>query len=229
MIKAVFFDWSDTLARPELDQQEVVHRAAQESGIELPITKLISCIRKAESQVPTGSPARWVEGKDEEPFVLWWKVLLSDIGVKTSKEVMLQMTRRLKQVTENLSWVLYDDSMPTLKKLKNRGFVLGLITSMGEEMNILCKRSGIDTYLDFVVTLKEVDAGKPKPPIFLLGLERAKVNAHEAVYVGDRYETDVLGARGVGIKPILIDRFDLMSEVKDCIRIHSLTELDHYL
>jgi len=33
----------------------------------------------------------------------------------------------------------------------------------------------------------------------------------------------------VGIKPILIDRYDLMPEVSDCPRIHSLTELPQYL
>ena len=229
MIKAVFLDWSETLARPEPDRQEAVHRAAQESGVELPTPELIRSIYKAESQVPTGSPPRWVEGKDERPFILWWEVLLSDIGVKPSKEVMLHMTRRLKHLSKNLTWALYDDSLPTLKALKNKGFVLGLITSMGKEMNILCKKSGIDTCLDFTATLEEVDAGKPKPPIFLLALERAKVDPHEAVYVGDQYETDVLGARGVGIKPILTDRFDLMPEVSDCIRIRSLTELDRYL
>ena len=58
-----------------------------------------------------------------------------------------------------------------------------------------------------------------------MALERAGVRASEAVYVGDQYETDVVGARGGGINPVLIDRYDLLTKVSDCPRIHSLTEL----
>jgi len=74
-----------------------------------------------------------------------------------------------------------------------------------------------------------VGADKPEPAIFLAALERAGVNAAEAVHVGDQYKLDVVGARGVGINPILIDRYDLYPEVSDCPRIRSLTELAQYL
>jgi putative hydrolase of the HAD superfamily len=112
-----------------------------------------------------------------------------------------------------------------LKALKQRGLVLGLIS------NIIIggAGAGLESCLDFVVTSKEVGANKPEPPIFLAALERAGVSAPEAVYVGDQYQTDVLGARGVGIRPVLIDRFDLETEVSDCPRIHSLVELPGYL
>lgn len=84
---------------------------------------------------------------------------------------------------------------------------------------------GLEPYLNFIVTSKEVGANKPEPAIFLAALERAGVDASEAVYIGDQYETDVIGARGVGIKPILIDRWDLLTEVDDCPRIHNLSEV----
>ncbi|MEK0338355.1 MAG: HAD-IA family hydrolase, partial [Nitrosopumilus sp.] len=75
----------------------------------------------------------------------------------------------------------------------------------------------------------EVGTDKPEPPIFLAALQRAGVNASEAVHVGDQYKLDVIGARGVGITPVLIDRYDLYPEVSDCPRIHRLTELAEYL
>ncbi len=100
---------------------------------------------------------------------------------------------------------------------------------MGKDVNLVCKKLGIEPYLDFVATSEEAGANKPEPPIFLLALERARVDAREAVYVGDQYRTDVLGARGVGIRPVLIDRSGLMPGVSDCTRIRSLTELDRCL
>ena len=93
----------------------------------------------------------------------------------------------------------------------------------------ICRQLGLEPYLDFVVTSEEVGSDKPEPPIFQAALERAGVNASEAVHVGDQYKIDVEGARGVGISPILIDRYDFSPDVTDCPRIHSLTELSKYL
>ena len=84
-------------------------------------------------------------------------------------------------------------------------------------------------YLDFIVTSTEAGADKPNPAIFRLALERAGVNSTEAVHVGDQYHLDIIGARGVGINTILLDRFDFYPDVNDCPRIHSLTELTGYL
>ncbi|GAF78092.1 unnamed protein product, partial [marine sediment metagenome] len=62
-----------------------------------------------------------------------------------------------------------------------------------------------------------------------LALERAGVNASETIHVGDQYKLDVVGARGVGISPILIDRDNVYPEITDCPRIRSLTELPEHL
>ena len=225
MIKAVFFDWLNTIAHPEPDRHELFSRVAQELGVELSPQKLIRAIHVAESQVPAGAPPRWSEGKDEAPFIRYQEILSAEVGVKLSREAMLEFTKRISQLVRggSVTWVLYDDVLPTVTTLKKRGLILGLIS------NLVIGTVGLESYLDFIVTAKEIGADKPEPPIFLAALERAGVNASEAVYVGDQYQTDVVGARGVGIKPILIDRYDLMPEVNDCPRIHSLTEVAQYL
>ena len=88
---------------------------------------------------------------------------------------------------------------------------------------------GLEPYLDFIVSSGEVGVDKPDPHFFLAALEQAGVSAAEAVHVGDQYKLDVVGARGVGITPILIDRYDLYPEVSDCPRIRRLTEVAKYL
>jgi putative hydrolase of the HAD superfamily len=225
MIKAVFFDWLNTIAHPEPDRHELFSRIAQELGVELSPQRLIRAIHVAESQVPAGAPPRWSEGKDEAPFIRYQEVLSAEVGVKMPRETMLEFTRRISRLVRGggVTWVLYDDVLPTVKALKKRGLILGLIS------NLIIGKVGLESYLDFIVTAKEIGADKPQPPIFLAALERAGVDASEAVYVGDQYETDVVGARGVDIEPILIDRYDLMPEVSDCPRIHHLTEVVEYI
>jgi len=225
VIKAVFFDWMNTLAHPEPDRHEYYCQVARELGIELSPQKVMRGIYIADNQVPAGIPPRWSEEKDQEPFIRFQEIILAEAGVKLPRDMVLKLLKRFKQLVEGATWVLYDDVLPTAKALKQRGLILGLIS------NFYLGRAGggLDPYLDFVVTAKEAGAGKPKPPIFRLALERAGVNASEAVYVGDQYETDVVGARGVGIAPLLIDRYDLMPEVSDCPRIRSLAEVAQYL
>ena len=94
---------------------------------------------------------------------------------------------------------------------------------------IAYRELGLTSYLDFVVNSQEVGANKPEPPIFLAALEKAGVEASEAVHVGDQYALDVLGARGVGISPVLIDRYDIEPEVSDCPRVRTLPELVQYI
>jgi len=228
MIKAVFFDWMNTLTHAEPDRHEQFCQIAQELGIELSPQKVIRGIYAAGTQLPAGAPYRWRESEDPEVFIRYLEIILAEAGVKLPRDTVLEILKKISRSAKVENYVLYDDVLPTLKKLKKQGLIIGLITSLTKDMNVICSSLGLAPYLDFVVTAEDVGSNKPEPPIFLAALERAGVNASEAIYVGDQYETDVVGARGVGINPVLIDRYDLMPEVKDCLRIHNLTELAQY-
>jgi 4-nitrophenyl phosphatase len=46
--------------------------------------------------------------------------------------------------------------------------------------------------------------GKPQPAIFELALEKLRTEAHETVMIGDRLDTDIVGAHHVGLITILV-------------------------
>ena len=69
-----------------------------------------------------------------------------------------------------------------------------------------------------------VATAKPHPDIFRYALDRAGLRADEVLYVGDSYVADVLGARSVGIAPVLIDREGKAPNV-DCAVVRSLGEV----
>ena len=102
---------------------------------------------------------------------------------------------------------------------------MGLISNIDQDIKPVCRDLGLDSYITHVVTSKDVRSEKPHPLIFLAALDGAGVEASESVYVGDQYSCDVVGARGVGMKPVLVDRYDLFPGVNDCVRIRSLAEL----
>ena len=56
------------------------------------------------------------------------------------------------------------------------------------------------------------------------------LDAEQVAGIGTEVEgADVLGARGVGIQPLLLDRDGLHTGVTDCHRIASLMEVPEYL
>ena len=79
-------------------------------------------------------------------------------------------------------------------------------------------------FFAFILPSAEVGAEKPDEAIFRLALQRLGLRPEEVAHVGDQYETDVIGARAVGITPILLDR-EGKARYQDVICISSLTEL----
>lgn len=122
----------------------------------------------------------------------------------------------------------FPETVEALQNLKNSGFRLAVISNNTDDV---CKHLdwfNLRKYFDNITYSQEADAEKPDPAIFRLALKRAKCTPEETVHVGDSYKKDVIGARRVGIFPILIDRKNLLPEA-DCSRIKSLTEVSAQL
>ena len=233
MIKAVFLDWFNTLARFDPPRAEIHNRALRESDVETSLDEVKRGLLMADQYwFDENIKSKVSERSPEEQAKLGLKyeeILLTEAGVDFTQELLLKVAKRVRELYKSVTFVLFDDVLSTLKELKRQKYILGLLTNLNEDMNTICRRLGLEPYLDFVVTSEEVGSDKPEPPIFLEALKRAGVDASEAIHVGDQYKIDVAGARGVGISPIFIDRYNSYPDVTDCPRIHSLSELPKYL
>ena len=88
--------------------------------------------------------------------------------------------------------------------------------------------SGLDLprYFDCLIISAVTRHAKPDPGLYELALQRAEAIPDYAIHIGDSYIQDVLGARAVGITPILIDRLGkLRPQDMDCLVIHDLREV----
>jgi len=233
MLKAIFFDWFHTLAHFKPSRHQLYSQTFREFGIELPPEKVMRGILIADQYFfEENAKSPMAERSPEEQlkvYIHYPTTILTEAGTNVSEELSLKVIKRVREQFKGVVFVLFDDVLLTLKELKQQNFILGLLTNLDSDMVSICRELGIESYIDFVVTAKEAGADKPNPPIFLAALDKAEVNASEAIHVGDQYRFDVIGARTVGINPLLIDRYDMYPEVSDCPRIHSLTELAQYL
>jgi len=230
MIKTVCFDLHNTLAYYDPPRAEIHTRVCHEFGIPVNSEAIRQSLPVADAfwmKEDSGSPVD--KRPDKERFALYAKYeakLIKGAGFEVDPEIASQVLVKARQ---SFKFRLYDDALPTLKLLKGRGLKLGLISNVSEDILSIIKELGLEPYLDFQVISLEVGVDKPHPDIFRAALRKAGSTAEETTYVGDQYDSDIVGARGIGIKAVLLDRSDSFVRISSCPRIHSLTEIVNYI
>jgi len=231
MIKAVFFDFYHTLVRYEPPREELQARALQEFGIEVSPEVLRRPLVIADEfiyqEIARSSLSQ--RSKEEQMAVLtqYERILLKEAGIEANEQLLLGLLGKMRQFDMKL--VLFDDVTPALTDLKGRGLILGLISNVDRDITSLLNELGLASLLQVVVTSQDVGFNKPQPEIFQEALKRAKVRAAEAIYIGDQYQIDVIGAKKAGMEGVLLDRGGYFAEINDCPRIQSLTQLVEHL
>ena len=97
------------------------------------------------------------------------------------------------------------DAAPALRLARESGLRTGVISNSNGTIRRILERLGLLELVDFALDSQEEGVEKPQPAIFERALARAGVVAAEAAYVGDLYSIDVLGARRVGLRAVLLD------------------------
>jgi len=95
----------------------------------------------------------------------------------------------------------------TVDTLKKRGFKLGLVTNNGRKMvEKILSAIGLEASLFDVIVTSDDSKPKPSSQPFLFALDKLKCEPDEAVYVGDRMQAELLPARKLRIKTVLLAR-----------------------
>jgi len=196
-LEAVAFDLDSTLCQYELTVEEVVERAIQRAGFD-------------EGQL--GSPAELAAAYDtawwaaEEQLRLptdelrrtAWGRILSARGVDEADATRL--ADAYSEIRRETGMSLYDGVSRFLDDLRAR-YRLGILTNGPSDMQWeKVEKLGLTAAVDAVVVAGDFGIFKPDPRPFkeLLGLLDASPPA--SLFVGNSYEHDIVGARGVGMR-----------------------------
>jgi len=92
----------------------------------------------------------------------------------------------------------------SLERLRAAGLRLGVVSNSDGRVDAALRAADLRDCFEVVVDSALFGAEKPDPAIFRAALDALGVTPDEALYVGDLYEVDVLGARAAGIDAILL-------------------------
>ena len=204
MIDAVLFDWGDTLFHFAWDESLV--EAGWEAGLAtLERDGLPGHDETAARFRERYLPLLWVPGSlDEIEYPGMVRELLAGFGVETSDEELACFLE-----AEHAAWEparrLGDATHALLDSLRERGLKTGLVSNAFDPGWLLhndLERMGLAERLDVAVFSSEVGKRKPHPKIFEVALGRLGVEAGRALFVGDRREADIRGAKQVGMRTV---------------------------
>ena len=103
---------------------------------------------------------------------------------------------------------LYDDAIPFLRRLRDRGVKVAIVSNCAENTRPLLVKHGIDALADTLVLSCEVGSAKPAAKIFQCALDRLGVAAEAAVFVDDQ-PGYCAGSVAAGIRAVQIVRAGL--------------------
>jgi HAD superfamily hydrolase (TIGR01549 family) len=208
-LAAVLFDIDFTLAKPGPDLgPEGYQRLGRRFGLELDPERY----QEARALAIQGLKRHPELAHDEEIWVAFTERIIRGMGGNSNRAYgcAVEMTRAWEH-SENFE--LYDDALPALEELRNRGLRLGLVSNTGRDLKAFVAHHRLD--VDCALSSRIHGRTKPDPTIFRAVLERLGVEPEAAAMVGDSLEDDVEGARAIGMRAFLLDRDDRYPEVED--------------
>lgn len=118
-----------------------------------------------------------------------------------------------------------------LKSMYKLAVICNATTATLERVKEILRDADILHFFDAVVVSTDVGYSKPDERIFQIALKKLGVKPQEAIMVGNRISTDILGGNKTGMKTILIEWNNRHQEEVTCeierpsYVIHSLREL----
>ncbi len=126
---------------------------------------------------------------------------------------------------------VYTDAENILKYCKENGIKTSVYTDVAYGMDDEFSLKDIETlaqYIDLKLTSRNVGYRKPNSKGFEAMLKTFEIRPEEMLYVGDE-EKDIIGAKSVGMKAILINRGNEEKQFNQDATIKSLDELVNFL
>ncbi len=229
-VRAIFFDAGNTLIFPRVEElaQDLTARGFPATAEDFYAAERSGKSKLDEWLWPQIRSGRVPSTVDYVYWTEYLRALMERIRapVEAHERLILRLAEGFKDI--RLWSRVFPETSPYLEALHAQGYFLGVISNSMGSMEEQLHRVGLGRHLDTILDSAIVGVEKPHAEIFHKALARAGIEASEALFVGDLYSTDIGGARGAGLRAVLIDRVGAYPHA-DCPRITSLPELEKVL
>ncbi len=207
-VRAIFFDMDGTLVWvPGSGQADWFYEKLTELGVALDRDQLARAYHRAQERWQREVRPRL--GFSTESFVAWNALILGELGLDGDLTPVAQEIQRYWEAPVD---EVFPDVRGALEMLRRRGIELGIVSHrpiVGIERSL--EKHGLKKFFRWRASPDStgIAHGKTDRAFWAVLLERAGVAPHDALHVGDDFETDVRGARRAGLHAVWIERPNL--------------------
>jgi putative hydrolase of the HAD superfamily len=205
---AVFFDVGKTLvfAHPSVSRvvDEILRAAGHDRDLAA-IESLMPLIDEYYEDRFREDDTFWTS--EEQASAVWvgmYSLLARRLGIEEEAESLARAV--YDEFGKPERWRAYDDVVPAFERLHDSGVKVGIISNWDSRLAKVLEGLRLTPLIDTIVCSADVGLHKPDPRIFELACARLGLSPSVCVHVGDHFYSDVLGAKAVGMRPVLIDR-----------------------
>jgi putative hydrolase of the HAD superfamily len=137
----------------------------------------------------------------------WLREMLTFLDVDLAEDALVGLRQPIEEIyldgDEPRPVPGVTDVLPRLARRYRLGLISDTGLTPGRVLRKVLRRDGLLPHFCTLTFSDETGAAKPLPEQFLRTLDILQVRPEQAAHVGDLPETDLTGARGVGMKAIL--------------------------
>lgn len=210
-IKAIFFDAGGTLLYIHPSVGKVYADVTREMGVELSDERIETRLHEIwEEYAPTNCVREGDYRASDERDRNMWKEFLRRLYDDLEPLQQLEFDEWFENVFDRFgepgTFQLYDESMETIRRLKQADRYVGVVSNWDSRLLSICEGLGIDDHVDFILPSAVAGYRKPSERIFEQALDTADVRPEEAMHIGDKTLDDYEGSKSAGLTPVLLDR-----------------------
>lgn len=219
-LETVFLDAGGVLIFPNWVR---ISDALARQGVEVSAAALARAEPHAKKRLDQGGTIRATN--DEKRGWLYFNLILEQAGIIPNDATAAALAELHTYHQQSNLWeYMPDDVLPNLRRLRDLGLQLVVVSNANGTVEALAGRLGITECVECVLDSFVEKVEKPDPRFFEIALQRSGASRESTIHVGDLYEVDVVGARAAGIEPVLLDAAGLYPDA-DCARVRTLAEL----
>ena len=210
MIETIFFDFGGTLAHEPFPHADSFAAFLSDRGIEATRQEV-----ERGNQAMVAFHDRWDQTHPTDPSKtladrFWFNACLEFARHISSIPDSHDLAELMHASHQIIPYKLYDDTIPALDALAQRGMKMGVISNWdAPTLEFATRDLGIRRFFTMAISSRCAECEKPRPAIFHEACRRAQARPETSMMVGDSLKADIEGSRALGMTPIWINRTGL--------------------